>query len=79
MKCVVAVDLLAGYPYAAAGHRKTLPGLRTALKYAVLLWGGANHRLGLSDAFLIKETTHYCLWLRASGGGETLWLPGCAG
>ena len=34
---------------------KTLPGLRTALKYAVLCGGGANHRLGLSDAFLIKE------------------------
>ena len=35
--------------------RKTLPGLRSALKYAVLCGGGANHRLGLSDAFLIKE------------------------
>ncbi len=35
--------------------RKTLPGLRTALKYAVLCGGGANHRLGLFDAFLIKE------------------------
>ena len=30
-------------------------GLRTALKYAVLCGGGANHRLGLFDAFLIKE------------------------
>lgn len=29
--------------------------LRTALKYAVLCGGGANHRLGLFDAFLIKE------------------------
>lgn len=35
--------------------RKTVPGLRTALKYAVLCGGGANHRLGLTDAFLIKE------------------------
>ena len=35
--------------------RKTIPGLRTALKYAVLCGGGLNHRLGLSDAFLIKE------------------------
>lgn len=35
--------------------RKTLPGLRTAQKYAVLCGGGLNHRLGLSDAFLIKE------------------------
>jgi nicotinate-nucleotide pyrophosphorylase (carboxylating) len=29
--------------------------LRTALKYAVLCGGGSNHRLGLADAFLIKE------------------------
>jgi len=35
--------------------RKTLPGLRTAQKYAVLCGGGANHRMGLFDAFLIKE------------------------
>ncbi|AWS52377.1 MULTISPECIES: carboxylating nicotinate-nucleotide diphosphorylase [Providencia] len=35
--------------------RKTIPGLRTALKYAVLMGGGVNHRLGLSDAYLIKE------------------------
>lgn len=35
--------------------RKTLPGLRTALKYAVLCGGGSNHRLSLADAFLIKE------------------------
>ncbi|MGM3174541.1 carboxylating nicotinate-nucleotide diphosphorylase [Dickeya lacustris] len=35
--------------------RKTVPGLRTALKYAVLCGGGSNHRLGLADAFLIKE------------------------
>lgn len=35
--------------------RKTIPGLRTALKYAVLMGGGFNHRLGLSDAYLIKE------------------------
>ncbi|EKT55908.1 carboxylating nicotinate-nucleotide diphosphorylase [Providencia sneebia] len=35
--------------------RKTIPGLRTALKYAVLMGGGINHRLGLSDAYLIKE------------------------
>jgi nicotinate-nucleotide pyrophosphorylase (carboxylating) len=35
--------------------RKTLPGLRTAQKYAVLCGGGVNHRIGLFDAFLIKE------------------------
>lgn len=35
--------------------RKTLPGLRTAQKYAVTCGGGSNHRIGLFDAFLIKE------------------------
>ena len=35
--------------------RKTLPGLRIAQKYAVAVGGGQNHRLGLFDAFLIKE------------------------
>jgi nicotinate-nucleotide pyrophosphorylase (carboxylating) len=35
--------------------RKTLPGLRLAQKYAVKCGGGHNHRIGLYDAFLIKE------------------------
>lgn len=35
--------------------RKTLPGWRVAQKYAVRQGGGVNHRLGLFDAFLIKE------------------------
>lgn len=35
--------------------RKTLPGLRQALKYAVRCGGGENHRLGLYDGILIKE------------------------
>lgn len=35
--------------------RKTIPGLRTALKYAVTVGGCHNHRIGLFDAFLIKE------------------------
>lgn len=35
--------------------RKTLPGLRIAQKYAVRCGGGQNHRVGLFDAFLIKE------------------------
>jgi len=47
--------LLEGTKTQLLDTRKTLPGLRTALKYAVLCGGGANHRLGLSDAFLIKE------------------------
>lgn len=35
--------------------RKTIPGLRALQKYAVKCGGGANHRIGLFDAFLIKE------------------------
>ena len=35
--------------------RKTLPGLRLAQKYACTVGGATNHRLGLYDAFLIKE------------------------
>jgi nicotinate-nucleotide pyrophosphorylase (carboxylating) len=35
--------------------RKTLPCLRSAQKYAVLCAGGVNHRMGLYDAFLLKE------------------------
>ena len=35
--------------------RKTLPGLRSAQKYAVRTGGCSNHRMGLYDAFLIKE------------------------
>ena len=49
------VNLLAGTHTQLLDTRKTVPGLRTALKYAVLCGGGSNHRLGLSDAFLIKE------------------------
>jgi nicotinate-nucleotide pyrophosphorylase (carboxylating) len=35
--------------------RKTIPMLRRAQKYAVKCGGGQNHRMGLYDAFLIKE------------------------
>ncbi|EOW6703178.1 carboxylating nicotinate-nucleotide diphosphorylase [Cronobacter malonaticus] len=49
------VSLLEGMHTQLLDTRKTIPGLRSALKYAVLCGGGANHRLGLSDAFLIKE------------------------
>ncbi|HGU5934153.1 TPA: carboxylating nicotinate-nucleotide diphosphorylase [Yersinia enterocolitica] len=49
------VTALSGLHTQLLDTRKTVPGLRTALKYAVLCGGGNNHRLGLSDAFLIKE------------------------
>ncbi len=49
------VKLLAGTTTQLLDTRKTLPGLRVAQKYAVEVGGGKNHRLGLFDAFLIKE------------------------
>ncbi|WP_101049349.1 carboxylating nicotinate-nucleotide diphosphorylase [Macromonas nakdongensis] len=49
------VGLVAGTRAQIVDTRKTLPGLRLAQKYAVLTGGGANHRLGLYDAVLIKE------------------------
>jgi len=49
------VDALRGTRTRILDTRKTLPGLRVAQKYAVLCGGGANHRIGLFDAILIKE------------------------
>lgn len=46
---------LAGTQCKLLDTRKTLPGLRTALKYAVACGGGVNHRMGVYDAYLIKE------------------------
>lgn len=48
-------QLVAGTRARVVDTRKTLPGLRLAQKYAVLVGGGANHRLALWDAILIKE------------------------
>lgn len=48
-------DLAAGSGIRVLDTRKTLPGLRLAQKYAVRTGGCQNHRLGLHDAFLIKE------------------------
>ena len=49
--------------------RKTLPGLRLLEKYAVRVGGGQNHRVGLSDAILIK-TNHLRLLARGTGNGK---------
>lgn len=49
------VDAVAGTQAAILDTRKTLPGLRQALKYAVHCGGGTNHRMGLYDGVLIKE------------------------
>ncbi|ASK20570.1 carboxylating nicotinate-nucleotide diphosphorylase [Vreelandella alkaliphila] len=49
------VDLIEGTNVRLLDTRKTLPGMRLAQKYAVTCGGGHNHRIGLWDAFLIKE------------------------
>jgi nicotinate-nucleotide pyrophosphorylase (carboxylating) len=49
------VDAVAGTGCRILDTRKTLPGLRTAQKYAVACAGATNHRKGLYDAILIKE------------------------
>lgn len=49
------VAAVAGTGVRLLDSRKTIPGLRLAQKYAVRCGGGANHRIGLYDAVLIKE------------------------
>jgi len=49
------VDAVAGLPVQILDTRKTTPGWRLLEKYAVRCGGGANHRIGLYDAILIKD------------------------
>lgn len=49
------VEALLGTACQILDTRKTIPGLRSAQKYAVRCGGGANHRIGLYDMILIKE------------------------
>ena len=53
--CRHYADLVAGTGVKLLDTRKTIPGLRIAQKYAVSCGGCHNHRIGLYDAFLIKE------------------------
>lgn len=53
--CRKYADIVAGTKVRLLDTRKTIPGLRTAQKYAVTCGGCFNHRIGLYDAFLIKE------------------------
>jgi len=48
-------DALEGTGAVVRDTRKTTPGLRALQKYAVRCGGGANHRMGLSDAALVKD------------------------
>ncbi|MFM7294824.1 MAG: carboxylating nicotinate-nucleotide diphosphorylase, partial [Burkholderiales bacterium] len=54
-KTAAYVAAVAGTKAKILDTRKTVPGLRLALKYAVAVGGGVNHRLGLFDGILIKE------------------------
>ena len=54
-RCRHFADLVEGTGVKLLDTRKTLPGLRLAQKYAVTCGGCHNHRIGLYDAFLIKE------------------------
>ena len=63
------VDAIAGTRAKIVDTRKTLPGLRIAEKFAVRIGGGANHRIGLYDAILIKENH-----IAAAGGIEAALL-----
>ncbi len=49
------VDAVAGTGAVVRDTRKTTPGLRALEKYAVRCGGGANHRMGLGDAALVKD------------------------
>lgn len=49
------VDAVRGTGAAILDTRKTIPGLRQAQKYAVRVGGGANHRMALYDAVMLKE------------------------
>ena len=49
------VDAIAGTGARILDTRKTMPGMRALDKYAVACGGGVNHRMGLYDAFLIKD------------------------
>ncbi len=53
--CQQYADIVAGTGVKLLDTRKTIPGLRSAQKYAVTCGGCHNHRIGLFDAYLIKE------------------------
>ncbi|MFC4891605.1 carboxylating nicotinate-nucleotide diphosphorylase [Pseudofrancisella aestuarii] len=58
-------SLISNYKTKLLDTRKTIPGFRIAQKYAVRCGGGYNHRIGLFDAYLIKENH-----IRSAGGIE---------
>lgn len=63
------VDLVAGTRAVVLDTRKTWPGYRRLQKYAVRCGGGANHRMGLHDAVMIKDN-HLAAWAERHGTGH---------
>lgn len=64
-------DAISGTGATLLDTRKTLPGLRLLEKYAVRMGGGANHRMGLHDAPMVKDN-HI-----AAAGGVTRAVSAC--
>ena len=70
-------ELVAHTPVRLLDTRKTIPGLRTAQKYAVAVGGCSNHRMGLFDAFLVKENhINACGSIAAAVAAARLLQPG---
>ena len=61
-------QVLAGTKTKVLDTRKTIPGFRTLQKYAVLVGGGSNHRMGLWDMVLVKDNH-----VAAAGGVVEAW------
>ena len=61
-------QVLAGTKTRVLDTRKTIPGFRTLQKYAVLVGGGSNHRMGLWDMVLVKDNH-----IAAAGGVLEAW------
>jgi nicotinate-nucleotide pyrophosphorylase (carboxylating) len=61
-------QVLAGTKSKVLDTRKTIPGFRTLQKYAVLVGGGSNHRMGLWDMVLVKDNH-----IAAAGGVLEAW------
>jgi nicotinate-nucleotide pyrophosphorylase (carboxylating) len=66
------VDAVAGTKARILDTRKTLPGWRLLEKYAVRAGGGANHRVGLHDAILIKDNHLAAVRQELGGTGDEI-------
>ncbi|MBX2825676.1 MAG: carboxylating nicotinate-nucleotide diphosphorylase [Gammaproteobacteria bacterium] len=65
------VDATAGTHCKILDTRKTIPGLRMLQKYAVACGGGLNHRIGLYDAFMVKDN-HVALMGGTTGFADAI-------